>query len=103
MQPAVVAPPVTAPVVGADPKPQDPREVVLASVNRCAEQALHGNSTTLTITSVLNVNVNQDGTVASTVFAPPVGQELQDCVGAWRARSAGTSRVCTRSRIEIHR
>ena len=103
VQPAVVAPPVTAPVVGADPKPQDPREVVLASVNRCAEQALHGNSTTLTITSVLNVNVNQDGTVASTVFAPPVGQELQDCVGAVARAQRWNEPGLHQIPIEIHR
>jgi hypothetical protein len=88
VEPPAVVPSMNAPprppaglASASPPKPLTPTETVLAAVRTCAEQTLRSGSVAVTVSSVLRVDVNPDGSAALASFNPPLAPELQSCVG----------------------
>ena len=63
------------------PKPPTPNELIVAAVRRCAGETLHGGAGTITISSMLTVDVTSDGKARLATFHPPLMPELQSCIG----------------------
>jgi len=67
------------PSISATAKPPSATEIVTAAVRKCADETFR-RSGTLTISSVLTVDVNADGSARLASFNPPLGPELQSCI-----------------------
>jgi hypothetical protein len=74
--------PVASPRTPSAPAPKAPTatELVAAAVHKCAEETLHPGEGNLTVSSMLTVDVNPDGSARIANFNPPVKPEFQSCV-----------------------
>jgi hypothetical protein len=79
-----VASPTSAGIHGRLPPvvvaPPTPLERLAAAVRSCADQVSHGGSGSVTISSMLTVDVKADGVARLARFDPPLEPELQTCV-----------------------
>lgn len=84
-------------------KPLRATESIALAVRACADQTLHGGTGSVTISSVLTVDLRPDGGPRFATFEPPLAPDLQTCVAnkvyAMRFTEPGPIRVP----IELHR
>jgi hypothetical protein len=98
-------PPPAAPVpaVVAPRAPPTPIERLATAVRNCADQTTHDANGSLTISSMMTVEVKADGSAGLAKFDPPLAPDLQACVANtvyaihWGAPGA------LRIPIELHR
>ena len=60
----------------------DPRDRAIAAAKACFAQGPKTQEVHVTVSSVLQFKVEQDGSVQAFTFDPPLGRATQDCVGA---------------------
>jgi hypothetical protein len=88
------------PVVVAPPTPL---ERLSTAVRSCADQANHGGTGSVTISSMLTVDVKDDGLARLASFDPPLEPNLQACVAAAVYSIQWGRPGANRIPIELHR
>jgi hypothetical protein len=85
------------------PKVKTANDAIMEAVRSCSDESLHGKTGSLTVSSMLTIDVKSDGMARIASFDPPIGPELQSCIGrtvyATRWSEPGAHRIP----IEIHK